>query len=84
MSTLTSSNGAWTQTQEQKYQNATYTFATSKKYVDKDIKFNIKVPGIILKKPASGAANTTFTIQVEGDSTVYTFAVDSTGNIWIE
>ena len=49
-----------------------------------DIKFNIKIPGIILKKPTSAGTYTTFTVQVEGDTTVYTWKVDSSGNIWIE
>lgn len=84
MGLLTRATSAWTQTQTQTSQDATYTFSTGSKYVDKDIKFNVTVPGIVLKKPAAGAANTTFTVQVEGDSTVYTWTVDSDGNIWIE
>ena len=74
----------WTATEQQKYQDKTYTISTANKYVDKDIKFNIKIPGIILKKPTSAGTYTTFTVQVEGDTTVYTWKVDSSGNIWIE
>lgn len=84
--TLTHTDAAWTNTAavNQTSQDATYTFGTGSKYVDKDIKFNIKIPGIVLKKPTTSGTYTTFTVQVEGDTTVYTWKVDSSGNIWIE
>ena len=72
----------WTAAEELTSQDVTYTIKTGQKYVDKDIKFNINVPGIVLKKPTSGY--TTFYIKVEGSDTVYNWKVDSSGNIWIE
>ena len=75
---------SWTATQSQTSQNATYTFSTANKYVDKDIQLQVSIPGIVLKKPTASGSYTTFTVQIEGDSTVYNWEVDSSGNVWIE
>lgn len=83
MAKLTSGT-AWEATQSQTSQDATYTFATSNKYVNKDIIFKINVPGIVLKKPTTNGDYTTFTIQAEGDDTVFTVKLDYYGNMWVE
>lgn len=83
MATLTRDT-QWTATEKQTYQDKTYTISTANKYVDKDIKFNISVPGIVLKKPTSADEYTSFYVQVEGDTTKYVWKVDSSGNIWVE
>lgn len=79
MSNLTSGT-QWTGTVEQTSVNKTYEFPTGKKYVDRNIKFQINVPGVVIPTPASGT--NTFYITI-GEATYY-WRVDSSGNVWVD
>lgn len=64
MATLTRGTSEWTGSVNQTSQNKTYTFATKDKINDKNIKFQINIPGIIIPTPSSGTS--TFYIEIGG------------------
>lgn len=76
MNTMTRST-SWTDSVNQTSMSKQYTFSTSGKYVDKDIKFQINIPGVVIPTPSSGT--TSFYITIGGIT--YTWKVDSSGNV---
>lgn len=63
MSAMTNGT-AWTGSVSQTSMSKQYTFSTAKKYVDKDIKFQINIPGVVIPTPSSGT--TSFYITIGG------------------
>lgn len=49
-------------------QSSSVTFLTAGKYVDRDVKFQINVPGVVIPTPASGTS--TFYITI-GNATYF-------------
>lgn len=65
---------------EQTAQTVQYTFDTAGKMVDKNIVFQINIPGVVIPTPASGTS--TFYITIGG--VTYNWTVDSSGNVWVD
>lgn len=80
MATLTRGTDEWTGSVNQTSQNKTYTFDTKDKISDKNIKFQINIPGIVIPTPSSGTNS--FYITIGGIT--YNWTVDSDGNVWVE
>lgn len=75
MANLTHSSTNWSADQEQTVINKKYTFGTEKKYVDKDIEFNINVPGINLSN--------TQNFYINDGLTTWYWEIDNNGNVLI-
>lgn len=55
-------------------------FDTQKKYTDRNIKFQITMPGVVIPTPASGTS--TFYITIGG--VTYHWNVNSNGDVWVD
>lgn len=75
VSTLTHESTEWKGSAEQTIIKQTYSFDTANKYVDKNIKVDVNVPGMNLYE------NQTFYIN-DGINT-WTWSIDDSGNVLI-
>ena len=81
MAKMTHSSSSWSGTIEQTSPKAKYNLSCGNQFVDKDIIFQINVPGVIIPTPGTGDDPNTFYITI--GNVTYNFVVDSSNNVWV-